>query len=85
VLASTEVRNPIERDSKGNVTRVREVCVGLGLAINYNLFPEEFLIDGAIEDILNGITIAAGIGMGVSILQLICESLVFHHHLKLIL
>ena len=57
----------------------------LGLAIDYNLLIKEFSIDRAIEYILNNVLVATGVGIGVSIFELLHEGLVFHHHLELVL
>ena len=40
----------------------------LGLAIDYDLLLEEFLVDRAIEDVPDDVVIAAGGGIGVSII-----------------
>ena len=57
----------------------------LGLAIDYNLLIKEFLIDRAIKYIPNNVLVAAGVGIGVSIFELLREGLVFHHYLELVL
>jgi hypothetical protein len=84
VLTTAEVCHTIERDAKGNVTRVREVFVVLGLAIDHNPLLEEFSIDRAIKDVPDNI-IATSAGVGVSVSQLFREGLVFHHRLELVL
>jgi len=85
VLATAEVCHAVKRDAESNITRVREVFMTLCLATDHNLFLEESSINGAIEDIPDNIVIMAGVGMGVSVLQLLRKGLVLHHRLDLVL
>ena len=54
-------------DSNSSQSIVRKVLVALGLTINNDPLPKEFLIDRAIEDILNGIVVVAAGLQGMSI------------------
>jgi hypothetical protein len=85
VLAAAEVCHAIERDAEGNVTRVGEVFVTLGLAIDHDLLLEETLIDGGIEYVPDNVVIAAGAGVGISVLQLFCDGLIPQHRSELVL
>ena len=65
--------------------RVREVFVALGLSVNHNLLLEEIMIDRGIKYVPDNIVATAGVGVGVSILQLFCDGLVPKHHPELVL
>ena len=55
--------------------------MALDLTVDHNLLFEEIMIDGAIKYVTDSGVITTGAGIGVSILQLLCEGLVPHHHL----
>ena len=84
VFTTAEVSYTIKRDAEGDIVRVREVLVTLGLAVNHNLLLEEASIDRAIKDILNAVTVVSAILEGVSIIQLFHKMLVLPHCLELI-
>ena len=85
VLMAAEVCHTIKRDAEGDVVRVREVFVALGLSVNHDLLLEEIVIDRGIEYVPDNIVATAGAGVGVSILQLFCDGLVPKHRPELVL
>ena len=75
-LVAAEVCHTIKRDAEGNVMRVREIFVVLGLVINHDLFLKEVLVNGAIKYVLDNVVVVTCLGVSVSILQLFYQSLV---------
>ena len=81
---ATEVCHAIKRDTKSDITRIREIFPVLGLAVDHDLPVKEVVVDGGVEDVLDDLVTVTGAGIVVAVPQLFRDRLIAQHHFELI-